>query len=53
MKQTIFERVVLTVLLLIPFAVFSQVGIGTSSVNASAKLQVDATSQGFLPRVLP
>jgi hypothetical protein len=27
----------------------AQVGIGTSSVNASAKLQVDATTQGFLP----
>jgi hypothetical protein len=25
------------------------VGIGTTSVNASAKLQVDATAQGFLP----
>ena len=27
----------------------AQVGIGTSSVNSSAKLQVDATNKGFLP----
>jgi hypothetical protein len=34
---------------LFPLAAFSQVGIGTSSPSASAKLQVDATTQGFLP----
>lgn len=27
----------------------AQVGIGTSSVNASAKLQIDASDKGFLP----
>jgi hypothetical protein len=27
----------------------AQVGIGTSSVNASAKLQIDASNKGFLP----
>ena len=28
---------------------FAQVGIGTASVDASAKLQIDATNKGFLP----
>jgi hypothetical protein len=38
--------------LLLPFVSFSQIGIGTSTVDASAKLQVDATNKGFLqPRV--
>ena len=32
-----------------PVIGLAQVGIGTSSPNASAKLQVDANNQGFLP----
>lgn len=39
--------------LLLPFAAFAQIGIGTSSVNQTARLQVDAdassNSKGFLP----
>jgi hypothetical protein len=27
----------------------AQVGIGTSNVNSSARLQIDATNKGFLP----
>ena len=43
-------------ILLLPFAAFAQIGIGTSSVNQTARLQVDAdgssNSKGFLaPRV--
>jgi hypothetical protein len=36
-------------LLLIPAFAFSQVGIGTSSVHSSAKLQIESSNQGFLP----
>ena len=42
-------RAFLLSVFLFPLAAFSQVGIGTSSPSASAKLQVDATTQGFLP----
>jgi hypothetical protein len=35
--------------LLISFAALSQTGIGTSTPNASAKLDVSATDRGFLP----
>ncbi|MHA8091631.1 hypothetical protein V7S78_03850 [Aquirufa regiilacus] len=42
MKKTIF-------LLLISFAALSQTGIGTTTPNASAKLDVSATDRGFLP----
>jgi len=38
--------------LFIPLFSFGQIGIGTSNVDASAKLQIDATDKGFLqPRV--
>jgi hypothetical protein len=36
-------------LLLVSFSVFSQTGIGTTTPNASAKLEVYATNKGFLP----
>lgn len=42
MKKTIL-------FLLISFAALSQTGIGTSTPNASAKLDVSATDRGFLP----
>ena len=42
-------RAIFTVALFLPLAALSQVGIGTSSPSASAKLQVDATDKGFLP----
>lgn len=35
--------------LLVTALTHAQVGIGTSDVNASARLQVDATNKGFLP----
>jgi hypothetical protein len=39
-----------TFLISLSYAVTAQVGVGvTGSVNASAKLQVDATNKGFLP----
>jgi len=42
----------LKILVLFPLAIFSQVGIGTTSPNASAILDVDATNKGVLvPRV--
>ena len=41
--------VVFFVFLISGFSSFAQVGIGTTSPNASAKLQVDATDKGFLP----
>jgi len=41
--------VVFFVLLISGFSSFAQVGIGTTTPNASAKLQVDATDKGFLP----
>jgi hypothetical protein len=38
--------------LLFPILTFSQIGIGTSTVDPSAKLQIDAADKGFLqPRV--
>ena len=44
------KQVVLTIFGMLSFAIAqAQVGIGTSSVNSSAKLQVDATNKGFLP----
>lgn len=42
MKKTLF-------LLLISVSVFSQTGIGTTTPNASAKLDVYSTNKGFLP----
>ncbi|GBL34761.1 hypothetical protein EMGBS15_03560 [Filimonas sp.] len=41
--------VVFFVFLISGFSSFAQVGIGTTTPNASAKLQVDATDKGFLP----
>ena len=43
MKKIIF------ILLLVSPCVFSQTGIGTTTPNASAKLDVSATDRGFLP----
>lgn len=34
---------------MVSFSVFSQTGIGTSTPNASAKLEVASSNQGFLP----
>jgi hypothetical protein len=42
MKKTLF-------LLLVSFYAFSQTGIGTTTPNASAKLDVYSTNKGFLP----
>lgn len=42
MKKIVF-------LLLVSFSVFSQTGIGTTTPDASAKLEVSATNKGFLP----
>ena len=42
-------RRLLILLLLSPVIVSAQVGIGTTSPDASAKLQIDATTQGLLP----
>jgi hypothetical protein len=39
----------LQVLLFLPIFSLAQVGIGTTSVDGSAKLQVDANNKGFLP----
>jgi hypothetical protein len=36
-------------LLLVTFGLFAQTGIGTTTPNASAKLDVTATDRGFLP----
>jgi trimeric autotransporter adhesin len=36
-------------LFLIPAFAFPQVGIGTSSVHSSAKLQIESSNKGFLP----
>ena len=41
--------VVFFVFLISGISSFAQVGIGTTTPNASAKLQVDATDKGFLP----
>lgn len=39
-------------LLLVPTVFVAQIGVGTTTVDSSAKLQVDATNKGFLqPRV--
>lgn len=39
----------LVFLLLVSFSAFSQTGIGTTTPNASAKLDVSSSTQGFLP----
>lgn len=39
-------------LLLLPFASFSQVGVGTNNVDPSAKFQIETNNKGFLqPRI--
>ena len=43
------QVVVFFALLITGFSSFAQIGIGTSTPNASAKLQVDASDKGFLP----
>ena len=44
------QHILCSVLLLFAFqASFSQVGIGTTTPNASAKLELQSTTQGFLP----
>lgn len=43
------KKIVLFSLLFVGFQTIAQVGIGTSSPDASAKLQIDATDKGFLP----
>jgi Flp pilus assembly pilin Flp len=43
------QRILLFALLLATTLTQAQIGIGTSSPNASAKLEISSTSQGFLP----
>ena len=43
----IFLRII--ILLFISYSSFAQTGIGTTTPNASAKLDVYATNKGFLP----
>jgi hypothetical protein len=43
------KNILLSLTLLNLFALHAQVGIGTSTPDASAKLQIDATNKGFLP----
>ena len=40
---------ILLTLLLLPIALIAQVGIGTLTPNASAKLEVSSSNKGFLP----
>ena len=50
MKKTIPLKLIFAFsLLVLTTYSHAQVGIGTSSVNASAKLQIDASDKGFLP----
>ena len=52
-KVSVLKFLFSSSLLMYGYHVHAQIGIGTTSVNASAKLQVDATNKGFLPpRVL-
>lgn len=48
-KRNVYRLLFLFSLVVIVEKGSAQVGIGTTSVNASAKLQVDASTQGFLP----
>jgi hypothetical protein len=46
------NKFLLLALLIVPSIFMAQVGVGTTSVNPSAKFQIDATNKGFLqPRV--
>ncbi len=42
-------KIAIITLLLVPSLFFAQVGIGTTTPDASAKLEVKATNKGFLP----
>jgi hypothetical protein len=42
-------KITLIALLLLPSVFFAQVGIGTTTPDASAKLEINATDKGFLP----
>lgn len=44
-----FKSYFSSLLLLVTTLTYAQVGIGTSNVNTSARLQVDASNKGFLP----
>ena len=46
MKKLIF---LLPIFVLLQLCLYAQVGIGTATPNASAKLEVSSTTQGFLP----
>lgn len=48
-KLSLIRFLVVLSSLFTTFKGYTQIGIGTSTVNASAKLQVDASNQGFLP----
>lgn len=51
-KQILMKNKLLLLALLFPTLFFAQVGIGTTTPDASAKLEVSATDKGFLqPRV--
>ena len=43
------KNILLGLTLLNLFVLHAQVGIGTTTPDASAKLQIDATNKGFLP----
>lgn len=43
------KGLILFVLTFITFSLFAQTGIGTTTPNASAKLDISSTTQGFLP----
>ena len=45
-------RKILLTLLLLPLAIYAQVGIGTTTPDSSSMLEVDATDKGILvPRI--
>jgi hypothetical protein len=43
------KKLLFSVLIILPSLLFSQVGIGTNTPDASAKLEVNSTNKGFLP----
>ena len=49
MKSQTKKLIIVSVCMIISIIAKSQVGIGTNSPNASAKLEVSSTTQGFLP----
>ena len=48
-KKLFIQTLSLVSFIMLSASGLAQVGIGTSDVNASARLQVDATNKGFLP----